>query len=246
MSTILNTCTVCGGGPSAVAHRERRAVGWHRFTSPVMTRAEMHAREAGIDFDEAGHLYRIPAENGTLVPSVTQILKSEGFVDYSFCDELARDRGSRIHEAVHFMVEDDLDRSSLTEEVEPYVRSAEAFLADMEAEVVTAEAIVFSALYGYAGKADLFAYLRGRRRLACIDWKSGAPVKATGLQLAGYAGAWLEMTGEAVIDRIAVHLTPREPKPYRITEYTDRGDLAVFRGAAAAHNWKRRHLDRAA
>ncbi len=177
-----------------------------------MTRAELHAREAGIDFDEACHLYTLP-ERRVAVPSVTGVLKNEGFVDYTWSTEQARDRGSRAHEAIHFLVEDDLDPASLDPTIAPFVDSAAAFLRDMEAEPVMAEAIVYSSLYFYAGKADLFAFLRGRRRLAAVDWKTGAPVKATALQLAGYAGAWLEMTGEAVSDRIAVHLNPNETKP---------------------------------
>jgi hypothetical protein len=242
VSTALNACT-CGAGPSAPQHRDRAIGGWHRFASPLMTRAEKHAREVGLDFDEACHLYTI---DGVELPSVTQVLKAEGFVDYAFCTEFARDRGSRVHEAVHFMVEGDLLQSSVDEEVAPYLKSAEAFLSDMEADVVMAEAVVYSALYGYAGKADLFAYLRKRHRLANVDWKTGVPPQATGLQLAGYSGAWLEMTGEAVIDRLAVQLTPGKPKPYKIHEFTDRGDLAVFRGGASSTNWKRRHLVRAA
>jgi RHS repeat-associated protein len=101
-------------------------------------------------------------------------------------------------------------------------------------------------LYGYAGKADLFGFLRGRRRLVAIDWKTGAVAAATGLQLAGYSGAWLEMTGEAVIDRMGVELTPGGTKPYKIHPFEDRGDLAVFRGAAAGTNWRRKHLAKAA
>lgn len=248
---VLNRCSDCEAGPSAEQHRNNLIGGAHRFRSPLRARAEQHAREAGIDFDEAGHDYTMPVLDvfgkvvgrGPSVSSVTGILKAEQFIDYTYCDEFARDRGSRAHVAIYYLCENDLDRSSLDDHVAPYVASAEAFLHDTEAEVVMAEAIVFSLLHGYAGKPDLMAYLRRRHRLACIDWKTGVPPPATALQLAGYAGAWLEMTGEAVIDRIAVHLTPKATKPYRIVEYTDRGDLAVFRGAAASHNWKRRHLN---
>jgi hypothetical protein len=245
-------CSECAAGPSAPQHHRSNVIGGaHRFTSPLMTRAELHAREVGVDFDEAAHEYTLPVLDalgrsqgrGAIVPPVTHIMKEEGWVDYTYCDEFARDRGSRVHEAVHYMVEGDLDRSSVDEQIAPYVASAEAFLADMDAEIVMAEAIVYSALYGYAGKADLFAYLRRRRMLACVDWKTGVPPPATGLQLAGYSGAWLEMTGEAVIDRLAVQLTPGKPKPYKIHEFTDRGDLAVFRGGASSVNWKRRHLN---
>lgn len=249
----LNACAECGGGPSAPLHIDNVIGGAHRFRSPLMTRAEQHAQEVGVNFDEAAHLYTLPVVDvfgkegrGAIVPSVTQILKEERFVDYTYCDEFARDRGSRVHEALHFHCEGDLDPASVDAEVAPYLACAAAFLADMNADIVMAEAIVYSALYGYAGKADLFAYLRRRHRLACIDWKTGTPVKATGLQLAGYAGAWLEMTGEAVIDRIAVHLTPGQAKPYRLHEFNDRGDLGVFRGAAGAVNWRRKHLVSAA
>lgn len=242
-----NSCVACAGAPSAPTHRDRSVTGWHAYRSVVMSRAEEHAREVGINFDAALHEYRLPDGDGAMVPSVTQILNLCGFTDYTWCNVAARDRGSRVHAAVHYLCEGDLDRSSVDAEDAPYVASAEAFLADMNADVVMAEAVVFSTLYGYAGTADLFAYLRGRRRLAVVDWKcSATTVRATGLQLAAYAGAFLELTGEAVIDRLSVQLTPGKTKPYRIEEFTDRTDLATFRGAAAVTNWKRRNLVRAA
>lgn len=249
---VMNHCQRCDAGPSSPHHRDRRVKGWHRFRSPIQTRAEQHAREVGIDFDEASHLYRLPVNAlgkeglGALVPSVTEVLKDNQFVDYSFCTEFARERGSAAHEAIHFVMDGDIDRTSIDPAILPFVRAAEAFAEDMGLEPVMAEAVVFSALYGYAGKADLFAFLRGRRRLCCIDWKTGAVPPATGLQLAGYSGAWLEMTGEAVIDRLAVQLTPEHSVPYKVHEFTDRGDLAVFRGAAACTNWRRKHLAKAA
>lgn len=244
MSPVLNECSRCAAGPSAPKHRDRKIEGWHRFTSPILTRAEAHAKAAGVDFDPACHEYRIPnADNsiGMLVPSVTQILKAENLVDFSFCSEQARDRGSRVHEAIWFLCEGDLDRASVSAEDMPYVESAEAFLSDLEVEIIIAEAVVFSSLYGYAGKPDLLCYLRGIRQLAVPDWKTGEPNPATGLQLAGYAGAWQEMTGEMPTKRLAVHLTPGKKSPYKLIDYDDRGDLAVFRGAAAVHNWKRKN-----
>jgi hypothetical protein len=248
---VLNVCSECTEGPSAPQHRDQGYTGAHRFRSPLMTRAELHAREVGVNFDEACHEYTLPVVDvtghkegrGVKVPSVTQVLKAENFVDYTFCNEFARERGSRAHEAIHYLCENDLQRESVDPQIDGYVTSAEAFLNDLHVEIVMAEAIVYSALYGYAGKADLFGYLRRRHALASIDWKTGAPPPATALQLAGYAGAWQEMTGETVVERIAVQLTPGGPKPYRLTEYRDRGDLGAFRGAVASHNWKRRYLN---
>lgn len=250
-AVALNACERCGAGPSSPHHRDRRFIGgWHRFRSPILTRAEEHARRVGINFDEAGHLYTIPpaAPGGrdVRVPSVTEILKDNGLVDYSFCTELARERGSSAHEAIHFATEGELDRTSLDPIITPFVNSAERFLADVEAEPIMAEAVVFSALFGYAGKLDLLCYLRRRRILAVVDWKTGSVPPATGLQLAGYGGAWHEMTGEPVMERFAVQLTPEHDVPYKIHEFTDRGDLAVFRGAAAVTNWRRKHLAKAA
>jgi hypothetical protein len=245
---VMNSCERCGDGPSSPHHRDRNVQGFHRFRSPIMTRAETHAKEAGVDFDEAAHTYTLPVSyagkvgQGARVESVTGVLKDNTLVDYQFCSLLARERGSAAHEAIHFFVEGDLDRSSVDPIVAPYVDAAERFLQDLEAEPVMAEAIVFSSLYGYAGKLDLLCYLRGRKRLAVIDWKTGAVPPATALQLAGYAGAWHEMTGEPVIDRIAVQLTPSHSVPYKEHPFTDRGDLSVFRGAAAVTNWRRRNV----
>ena len=238
--TVMNSCSRCEAGPSSPHHRDRTVRGWHRFSSPVMTRAQEHARAIGVDFDEAMHRYTSPA--GLRLPSVTECLKEGGFVDYTFCTALARERGSAAHEAIHFDVEGELDEASVDPIVAPYVEAARVARRELEVEPIMAEAVVYSDLYGYAGKLDLLCYLRGKRRLAIVDWKTGDAPPAVGLQLAGYAGAWHEMTGEPVIERLAIRLTPGLSVPYKVVQYLDRGDLAVFRGAAAGLNWKRRNL----
>ena len=91
-----------------------------------------------LTFDDATHAYRL---NGIPVPSVTQVLRASGYVSFyqDLTDQIAdgtrspadgvlalvsrgrrlaeaRDRGQRVHTALHLLLEGDLDDDSIDDE----------------------------------------------------------------------------------------------------------------------------------
>jgi len=204
------------------------------------TRAERHAREVGVKFDEQLHRYTIGDRK---LLNVTTILKLAGYYDFSHIDPIYRDRGKDAHAAVHYSMDGDLDRSHLETiaetgafDLRPYVIAAEKFIMENDIEIVHPEAVVVAANMGFAGKVDVFGFIRRMKILSLIDWKLGDLIDAYGVQLAAYKIGWWEMTraatgkGEMVGKRFCVRLLP--DATYRVREYKDnRNDERRFLSA---------------
>jgi hypothetical protein len=187
-----------------------------------------------LRFEPEEHRYFLGDDE---LPSVTTVLKRAGLVNYDFCTEYARERGSVIHKAIHLELSGKgLDWSTLNEELHPPVSGALQFVEDMKAKTIATEERVHSTLYRYAGTLDWRGIIDGK--LWIIDWKSFmTPTKATGWQTAGYADASTEMTGQRVSKRCAVHLAP--DGRYKTELYESRADLQVFRAALIIANVRR-------
>ena len=168
-----------------------------------------------LQFDPVQHLYRL---NGIAVPSVTTVLRQAGYCSFyrdltekiaegllSPADavyaliqrgarlQAARDRGQRVHAALQYMLEDDLDDTSIDESIRGYLESGQKYLAQHVREMKRAEMRVYSLRHGFAGTCDLLA-IHDDGVLSVDDFKSGEPdAVAADLQTAAYLGALLEM-----------------------------------------------------
>jgi hypothetical protein len=110
--------------------------------------------------------------------------------------EAARQRGQDVHALLHYMVEDDLDESSIDDRYVGYVRSARAYLEREVTHVHRAEFRVWSRRRQYAGTTDLLC-LHADGYLSIDDAKTGDPSDVgADVQLAGYHAALLEMAQE--------------------------------------------------
>lgn len=182
-------------------------------------------------FDAASHTYTL---EGRQLPSVTTILQAEGFIDATWFTEYGRDRGTKVHRAVALYDAGELDESCLDPVLVPYLDAWRRFLSDAEVEIDASEVALASPIYGFAGTIDKLARIGGRGP-AILDVKtSRTPARWWGLQLAGYH----ILQGEAHRRRCAVQLL--DDGSYRLHEYNDRTDRAVFMAALTIHNWKRR------
>jgi hypothetical protein len=76
--------------------------------------------------------------------------------------------------------------------------------------------------------------------LILVDWKTGEPAPATGLQLAAYARLFLTLTGQAVAARLAVQLSA--DGSFRIHRYADPNDWNTFSSALRVSRWRQQHL----
>lgn len=223
-----------------------------------------------LTFDPLGHRYWL---QGREVRSVTTILRMAGYIDFyndiitTFLTgqlsafetvtrlerrqiqlEAARDRGKRVHLALHYLFDADLDDDSVDGEVRGYLESAQGYLALHVRKVYRVEMRVWSLKNWYAGTLDLLAQHLDDGLLSVDDFKTGDPGDvAAAEQTAGYLGAALEMAKVdaelaavlrahgPVIRRRAVRLF-RDGRPGRETVYSDPRDYSHFLNALAVAN----------
>lgn len=227
-----------------------------------------------LQFDAADHVYRL---NGVVVPSVTQVLRAQGYVDFyrdltdkiaegrlSASDgcyaliqrgkrlEEARSRGQRVHNALHYLLDNDLDNDSLDEETKGYLASGQAYLERYVPTVYRAEFRVYSQRHGCAGTLDLLG-VHADGHCCIFDFKTGAPEDvAADLQLAAYLGFALEMAPAdpdlqaelkacgGVINRRSIRLF-KDGRIARETLYSDHRDYTKFLNAlSVVHDQARR------
>lgn len=123
----------------------------------------------------------------TRIPSVTQVLKSQGIVTgMRFCKPADRERGHRVHELTALMdqgvakMEDVHDKN-----LWGYLWAWHQFKEEMGWQGILQEQIVYSPEHNYAGIFDRIGVMHGE--LYIIDIKTGAHQRWHGLQLAAYA-----------------------------------------------------------
>ena len=121
-------------------------------------------------FSPSDHTYTL---DGQQLLSVTQLIRAEGLMTgIDWATDEGRERGTAVHQAIHYLSEGDLDLESLDSRVAPYVWACERFMADTQAETLMAEVPLASRRYRYAGTLDWLGWMNGNFTL--LDFKSGA------------------------------------------------------------------------
>lgn len=197
----------------------------------------------GLVFYQDPHAYEL---DGTPVPSVTQVLDVSGLIDFSGIPPgilaAARTRGGKVHQAIHYWNERDLDVATFRGTFPEYAGYLDSWIALMESgrlKTVLCEHRVASRRYRYAGTIDWLGELDGHA--AILDFATGDPEDcAKDLQTGAYlvaAREWaLEPEETALrqfiaaypfVDRYAVRLKKdgRLPTPER---YADPRDTTHF------------------
>jgi len=214
------------------------------------------ARVPLLDFDPEAHVYRL---DGVAVPSVTQVLRQTGYVTLEGVPEgvleEARARGRRVHRALHFLLEGDLDLATVDVGDRGYLESAQAYLAQDVRRVAAIEQRVHSTRYGCAGTLDLLAvHVDGYPSID--DFKTGEPTDvAADLQTAAYQGfileaiaagdvAWWQVIGGGALPRVIRRRSIRlfaDGRPGKPRVYTDHRDYARFlRALSVVHDQRAR------
>lgn len=190
-----------------------------------------------LAFDKLTHTYTV---DGRIIPSVTQVLKEVGIVDYSFIPqdvlvEAAR-RGTLAHLACQYLDDGQLDRASLDQEIAGYVESYERWKEAAGFKVAFSEQRLFNRQWRYAGTLDRTGFLGDSR--VCLDFKTGVILPGHAMQLAAYTAC---LPDPLRWRRIALKLhqdgSMATPTEYPIHEFSQ--DFAVFTAALACVNWKR-------
>jgi hypothetical protein len=188
-------------------------------------------------FDRVDHSYWL---GKTRLIGVSEAIQAAGLKDFSMIKpevlEHAQKRGTAVHAACQYLDEGDMDWSTVSPEIEPYVRAWERFKKDTGVELLGIEKPLFHATLGYAGTPDRVVNLYPHKGI--IDLKTYAPDAVTGIQLAGYS--YLELGQQSPLDapkRWGLWL--KDDGKYGLREYTDRGDEAVFMACLIIAKFKR-------
>lgn len=172
-----------------------------------------------VRFDPTIHAYfEVVSETvEKQLPSVTQIMKEEGVTSNFYRGTAKRDRGVLIHLATE--VYDAFEIMPEDPELIPFVKAWQVFKNTVKFEIVESEMMVYSESLRYAGTLDRI--IRAISRMLCIlDIKSGAKAKWHPLQLAAYAIAYEEMTGEKIDEGIVAYLKENgQPSIQKYGEY---------------------------
>lgn len=134
---------------------------------------------SALHFDEATHTY---TASGVVVPSVTQILAPLN--DLSFIKpevlQYKRDLGTAVHKATELYDMGELDESTVSPLVQPYLDGWIRLRAELPFEILGMEERVFHPAHRYAGTYDRLVQLDGKR---CIfDLKTGGMFPSYGPQ----------------------------------------------------------------
>lgn len=180
-------------------------------------------------FDEETHTYKIGDRK---IPSVTEILVSEGFIDTTWYQEYGRDRGKKVHKATHLYDAGELDEEELDPVLRPYLDAWIKFKADTRFEIYECEIPSVDQFYRYAGTPDRIGLFD--KSITVLDIKTGAVEPWVRLQLVAYG----QMKG--AYGRIAVQLN--DDGTYRLHQFLDRQDKSIWDAVLATHWWKRNNL----
>jgi len=139
-------------------------------------------------FHPATHEYT--EDDGTPIPSVTQIIKAAGIIDDRWYTADARDKGSAVHELCErYAAGLRVDSRGNPLHAYEYVNAFAAWMRERGVFALSTECRVYHKINGkaYAGTYDLLADIDGKTVL--VDIKTGAKAKWHAVQLAAYAMA---------------------------------------------------------
>jgi len=118
----------------------------------LQTAAQSLLNDFSVTFEPDGHVY---TWNGRRLPSITGILKDEGFINTEWFDKWSRDKGSAVHLACHYDLAGELDEDTLDDEIRPYLSAFRKFMAESGFKVDRSEVPGVNTTHHYAGTPDL-------------------------------------------------------------------------------------------
>lgn len=187
-----------------------------------------------LTFDEALHEYRL---GGVRVPSVTQLLAPlcsfEGIPTSVL--EAKRDLGQRVHFACQLDDEDDLEESSVGDDVLGYLEGYRRFRRETGATVVLNEQRVADHVMRFAGTLDRVLQIAGVKWLVDLKTCIATPI-AVGPQTSAYLRA---LADPSVTHRAALRLRP--DGTYRFDPLNGADDWTTFMACVALHRFKESH-----
>ena len=172
--------------------------GWYAKTTAEGYTALLQANEVG-DF---GGLLAIEREK---LPEFERLAKGSG--RSALRD--AGDIGSRVH---HWIECENTDRPlpDITEDMKPSLEAYRAWKAQAGITIMSAEQVVYSHTYGFAGTLDALGVRSDGTRVLLYYKTTNGIYDETALQLAAYAMAEHEMSGGDLVDEAWVLRLPKD------------------------------------
>jgi hypothetical protein len=118
----------------------------------LQTAGQSLLNDFDVDFEAEDHKYTY---KGKRLDSITQILKAEGFIDDTWYNDWARDKGSHVHAAIHYDILGTLDEDDLDPEIVPYLKAFRKFMKESGFKVERSEVPGVNTTYLYSGTPDL-------------------------------------------------------------------------------------------
>ena len=194
--------------------------------------------EMGLEFTAENHEYKY---DGVQIPSVTQIIKDAGLVNFNFIsDELLEakaDLGNKVHKSLEFLDKGILNIDELHPKLKSYLPGWEKFKKDFSFVIEENELIMYHPTLRYAGTIDRVGLVNGSRSI--IDIKTGIAIKSHCIQTSGYAELYnySKPKEKHIKRRLAVYLTPEN---YKVIEHKESSDRNIFLAALTIANYHKR------
>lgn len=155
--------------------------------------------------------------------SVTQALVKSGYIDTQWFNEFAAFRGTAVHHGINLDINNQLDRNSIHDLIDPYMQAWFAFKRDAMIRFYPdlCEKPMYHPAYYYAGTPDIFCKINGG--YAIVDIKTGEAPWAD-LQTAAYAHMPVFMPYD--IKRFSLRLRP--DGQYRLKRHSSIHDFPKF------------------
>ncbi len=179
---------------------------------------------ADLQFNAGRHEYTV---NSALVPSVTQILRAEGFTpNYGSNAQSAANRGTWVHAAT-VKIDNWKDTGWIPDGYREYLDAYLQFITAFAPQWTETEERSYSDTWGFAGTIDR------RTENQIWDLKTGKPTAADPLQLAGYALLYDDRN----LERWNLYL--HADGTYDAVQHEDKKDFVVFTNALYNYAWKK-------
>jgi hypothetical protein len=190
-----------------------------------------------LTFNAEDHSYYL---DGVRLPSVTQILRGVGLIDFSHVPperlEASMKFGTAVHRACELYDFNNLDEASLDPALRPYL---DAWIKCRKDTMMIIEAIeekVVSVKYRFAGMLDRRVVMD---KCGILDIKTSVDISpATKLQLAGYELAYNEMAGNKNRSCRRWVVLLKDDGTYKIEEHKNKGDANIFLSVLSIYNFK--------
>jgi hypothetical protein len=143
-----------------------------------------------VEYDGGRHIYR--DELGFNLPSVTQILSSEGFINTQWYTEHGRDRGAMLHLACHYDDISDLDEQSIDPQIKPFLDAYRRFKTESGFTVQQSEIPMCNLKYKFAGTPDkIGSFPHGKIDRAAVELHNDGSYRLIPFKARNDVNIWL-------------------------------------------------------